>query len=306
DGTLAGLFGTLHHVNVFQPLLASGEAWESLAGRPPPDDIDSSLGLHDYNLLLTLRSAKVEAFSNCFYKVAAFKPGGDGTCFGSARVRQSCCVEQRPCVAGAAAAATAAPQVGSGRGQRIRSTPTADSASKGDEAFHSAQVANFEVLAPHASGSQPPFPCLRQPQLAFQTLAFRSILPDVFFLDATVFDEHGHVFWATSAAVSMVGDANPHESDLAQQRFVEVDFDRDSSIHAGGTDKAETAVRWVCLADRGAAQLVVQLEFGGRWSGGAGSAGEEGQRPLPRLNSVSWHPELAYLDAWWGSRYART
>ena len=25
-------------------------------------------------------------------------------------------------------------------------------------------------------------------------------------------------------------------------------------------------------------------------------------QPLPRLNSISWHPELAFLDDWWRSQ----
>ena len=73
DGSLAGLFLSLHYAQILRPLLAKSEAWSLLAAPPRPDDLDSELGLHDYTMLLTVRSAKLECFSNCFYKIHAFK-----------------------------------------------------------------------------------------------------------------------------------------------------------------------------------------------------------------------------------------
>lgn len=252
-----------------RPFLSSCAAnpWELLAGRPAADDVDSRLGLHSYRVLLTLRTAKMEAFSNCFYGVDALKDGA----FGSVRVQGRCAVLQAAAVGETEAAAS---KKGSGK--------------------ITAEVAHFEVLPPHESGSRPPYPCIRQTQLVFQTLAFRTVLPDALFADVSVFDEHGHVFWAVSAAVALQSELPPHESAFSAQRFATIDFDR------AGPDKG-AAVRWICLADCGAAQLVMQLEYSACTA--AGWAGEE--RPLPRLNTVTWHPELCFLDSWWGSDYAR-
>eukprot|EP00445_Apocalathium_hangoei_P073332 CAMPEP_0204168480 /NCGR_PEP_ID=MMETSP0361-20130328/40754_1 /ASSEMBLY_ACC=CAM_ASM_000343 /TAXON_ID=268821 /ORGANISM="Scrippsiella Hangoei, Strain SHTV-5" /LENGTH=593 /DNA_ID=CAMNT_0051125941 /DNA_START=6 /DNA_END=1784 /DNA_ORIENTATION=- len=271
DSTLAGLFVSMHHMHILEPFLATGPqaALETLAGRPGPDDIDSQLGLHDYSVLLTMHSSKLEVFSNCFYKVAVDKENA----FGATRVHRTCVLDQR-------AADEKRPQAGA-----------AARAGAASGEFYEAKVANFEVLAPHESGGRPPFPCVRPPQLVFQSLAFKSCLPDTLFVDATVFDEHGHICWATSMAVScQSGGASPHESLLAARRFAAVDFDRE---HEGQGD----AVRWLCVAEHGAAQLVVQLEYGHLTTPGD-------DRQLPRLNAISWHPELSFLDAWWGSKYA--
>lgn len=267
DGTVAGLFVTLHHLDVLRPLLEGGtadSAWQALAGRPESDDLDLRLGLHDYTVVLTLRTAKVEAFSNIFYRVDAIKE----STFGKVQVHGECAVDQR----GA-------------------SSSSAAGGSPGRVEDHLADVAHFEVLAPHASGSLPPFPCSREPQLVFQTLAFRSTLSDLVFVDATVLDEHGRIMWAVSAPVALRVDVPPQDSAFAAHRFAAVDFDRDSDLQRAG----ESSVRWLCLAERGTAQLVVQLEYG---------TGQT-KRPLPRLNAITWHAELAFLDQWWGSRYAR-
>lgn len=267
DGTLAGLFLSLHHMHLLEPFLlqSSKASLEHLAGKPAPDDLDSQLGLHDYSILLNLHSSKLEVFSNCFYKVAANKE----CTIGKARARRMCTLESR---------------VGSESGLRRTDSSAAD--------FYEVAVANFEVLAPHDSGARPPFPCVRQPQLVFQSLAFKSILQDVFVLDATVFDEHGHVCWATSVVTScQSGGSSPYESLLAARRFVNVDFDREDS------GKGE-AVRWCCVVERGSAHLVVQMEYS------IVSARNGDAQPLPRLNTISWHPELTFLDAWWGSKYS--
>lgn len=261
DGTVAGLFATLHHLHVLEPFLPDSVR-QTLAGKPEYDDIDSRLGLHSYNMLLTLRSAKIESFSNCFYKVDIFKDQA----FGTVDVKRACVVQ---------------------RGELEKRLA--------DSSDYAAEVAHFEVLAPHASGSRPPFPCLRPPQIAFQTSAFSSVLHDALFVDATVFDEHGRIFWAASAAVGLQSDAPPHESQFAAMRFNELDFDREDRVEGGGA-----AVRWICLAERGAAQLMVQLEYGEE-----PEAATEGIRHPPRLNSVTWHPELGFLDTWWGSAYSK-
>ncbi|CAE7693482.1 unnamed protein product, partial [Symbiodinium necroappetens] len=85
--------------------------------------------------------------------------------------------------------------------------------------------------------------------------------------------------------------ACPHESTMLEERKAQVDFDRE-----GNGSGACQKVRWISLADRGAAHLVLQLE-------GAAQAPEADEggglvQPLPRLNSISWHPELAFLDDW--------
>ncbi|CAJ1443019.1 unnamed protein product [Effrenium voratum] len=266
DGALAGLYANFHYMQVLRPMTGPGEAWDMLSGRPAPDDLDSALGLHDYTLLLTLRSAKLACFSNAFYKVHLFGLGSKPA-FGGAVVDARHCVEQRT----------------------LPQDPAKRPASRKGKVQHAlqAEVGHFEVLAPHYSGAQPPFPCLRQPQIAFQTAAFKSILLDHTFMDVTAFDEHGHVFWFASAACQL-SDVCPHESSMLQDRFVQVDFDR------GGASSGQE-VRWLCLADRGAAQLLLQLEYG------AGLAA--GEKQPPRLNTVTWHPELEFLDEWWGSKY---
>ncbi|CAE7764795.1 unnamed protein product [Symbiodinium sp. CCMP2592] len=159
-----------------------------------------------------------------------------------------------------------------------------------------AQVCHFEVLAPHDSGLQPAFSCTRQPGIAFQTAAFRLFLADHVFVDATIFDDHGRVFWAVTCFCTMTS-ACSHESTMLEERKAQVDFDRE-----GNGSGACQQVRWISLADRGAAHLVLQLE-------GAAQAREADEgggvaQPLPRLNSITWHPELAFLDDWWGSCYA--
>lgn len=75
DNTVAGVFVTLHFAQILRPLVGDSETWTILAGRPQLDDLDSSLGLHDYTMVLSLRSAKVDCFSNTFYKVHLFGLG---------------------------------------------------------------------------------------------------------------------------------------------------------------------------------------------------------------------------------------
>jgi len=75
DNTLAGMYVTLHYAQILCPVLGESEAWALLAARPQPDDLDSCLGLHDYTVALSLRSAKLECFSNTFYKVHLFGLG---------------------------------------------------------------------------------------------------------------------------------------------------------------------------------------------------------------------------------------
>lgn len=236
---------------------------QTLAGRPGPDDIDSALGLHGYTMLLSMHSSRLEVFHNCFYKVSTPKE----TTFGSVSILRSSVLDR------------SAPEGGDARSKAPSTSPSKT---------YEAKVANFEVIAPHESGSQIPFPCLRLPQLAFQTMAFKSVLPDIVFMDVTVFDEHSRVFWGASALIKFEGGASPHTSALAARRFAEVDFDREAAAAGAGP-------RWGCLAEHGAAQLVVQLESG------RSTTGEEAP---PRLNAVTWHPEVAFLDAWWGSHYA--
>eukprot|EP00927_Polykrikos_kofoidii_P029655 TRINITY_DN25616_c0_g2_i1.p1 TRINITY_DN25616_c0_g2~~TRINITY_DN25616_c0_g2_i1.p1 ORF type:complete len:627 (-),score=88.00 TRINITY_DN25616_c0_g2_i1:60-1679(-) len=292
DGTVAGLFAMLHHIRVLEPFLAASSeaALSSLVGKPEFDDIDSKLGLHDYNVILSIHSAKLEAFHNCFYGVGAFKE----TVSGSVRVKGACAVLQSELLNSAEEKKGGPPQ-SVGRGKDVlqpgaRCLVAVGPKTETRRADFAAAVAHFEVLAPHKSGSQPPFPCLRSPQLAFQTMAFKSVFPDLVLVDATVFDEHGRVFWAISSAAILQSDAPPHESHFAAKRFASIDFDREKPEDG-------SPVRWICLADRGAAHLVVQLEYSGRLDG-------EEERPLPRLNSITLHPELIYLDKWWGSRYA--
>lgn len=88
DGSLAGLFLSLHYAQILWPLMAGSEAWSLLATPPPADDLDSELGLHDYTMLLTLRSAKLECFSNCFYKIHAHKRSMFGGAGCSGKVSQ--------------------------------------------------------------------------------------------------------------------------------------------------------------------------------------------------------------------------
>merc|ERR1712083_953482 len=107
-------------------------------------------------------------------------------------------------------------------------------------------------------------------------------------MDVTVFDEHGRVFWAASAAVTLQTDAPPHESLLASRRLADVvDFDRRA---ADTLEDGSAPVRWICLADRGAAQLVVQLEY----SSGCAPSSAEAEGLPPRLNTITWHPEVAF------------
>lgn len=306
DRTLAGLFVSLHHASVLRPFLstASSSALQALVGKPPPDDVDSKLGLHGYTVLLALHSARLDLFSNCFYNVAAIK---DGT-FDQATMQRHVVLErssEAPPEAdeeeGSREQGRAHPshkvahQGAAGIGARAAKAPTparerGGAASLPAGASYKASVANFEVVAPHKSGTNIPFPCLRQPQLAFQTTAFRSLLADTAFVDITVFDEHNHIFWGASAVVRLTSGDTPHESAVGAQRFVEVDFDRD------GTEKG-APVRWLCLAEQGVAQLVVQLEYS--------APSPSGEEPLPRLNSITWHPELSFLNSWWGSQYAQ-
>ncbi|CAE7693465.1 unnamed protein product, partial [Symbiodinium necroappetens] len=172
SGTLAGLYANLTYRHVFQSLLPNCEAWERLAGRPGPDDLDSALGLHGYTLLLTLRGAKAELG----------RERADS--FGSVAVSSSHSVIQTRDPANLPAPAQDAGRASLCRDQRVR------------ERKLRAQVCHFEVLAPHDSGLQPAFSCTRQPGIAFQTAAFRLFLADHVFVDATIFDDHGRVFWA--------------------------------------------------------------------------------------------------------------
>eukprot|EP00932_Pfiesteria_piscicida_P018174 SRR837773.5039.p1 GENE.SRR837773.5039~~SRR837773.5039.p1 ORF type:complete len:225 (+),score=19.44 SRR837773.5039:73-675(+) len=152
---------------------------------------------------------------------------------------------------------------------KVSSSAASARPSRSRAGCYSAETAHFEVIAPHESGARPPFPCTRLPQLVFQSLAFKSVLPDVLFMDATVFDEHRHVCWATSVVVSSWGSpASPHQSPFSEHRFVHVDFDREHDC------KGE-AVRWFCAAEQGSAHLVVQLEYGETSDVG-------GPPPLPR------------------------
>eukprot|EP00439_Symbiodinium_sp_Y106_P046415 s3631_g5.t3 len=269
SGTLAGLYANLTYRHVFQSLLPNCEAWERLAGRPGPDDLDSALGLHGYTLLLTLRGAKAELG----------RERADS--FGSVAVSSSHSVIQTRDPANLPGTAQDAGRASFCPDQRVR-----------ERKLH-AQVCHFEVLAPHDSGLQPAFSCTRQPGIVFQTAAFRLFLADRVFVDATIFDDHGRVFWAVTCFCTMTS-ACPHESTMLEERKAQVDFDRE-----GNGSGACQQVRWISLADRGAAHLVLQLE-------GAAQAREadEGSglvQLFPRLNSITWHPELAFLDDWWGS-----
>merc|ERR1712129_82602 len=136
---------------------------------------------------------------------------------------------------------------------------------------------------PHASGSLPAFSCAGQLRVVFQTSAFKCVLPDTTFMDVTAFDEHGCVFWATSS-VAQLSDALPHSA-LGDEASA-VDFDLDNRSDHGMS-------RWLCLADAGVASLVLQL-----------SSGYCGQEQQMRLNVISWHTELPYLDWWFGSKYS--
>ncbi|CAK9078741.1 unnamed protein product [Durusdinium trenchii] len=275
DDSLAGIYVTLHYAQSLWPIIGASEAWALLARPPEPDDLDSALGLHDYTVLLTLRSAKQECFSNGFYKVHLFGLGSITSGFGGVLVDGRCCVEQSQAAAG-----------------YVEGKPS--SRQKRRDKSYNAEVSHFEALAPHDSGVQLPFPCLRAPQITLQTAAFKSVLQDHCFMDVTVFDEHGHIFWAVSA-VCQLFDACPHESSILQHRHVQVDFDRGSSASTSGR---AASVRWLCLADRGAAQILVQLDFD-CFSGGS-------DRQLPRVNAVTLHPEVDFLDQWWSSKYAQT
>merc|ERR1712232_1153857 len=148
-----------------------------------------------------------------------------------------------------------------------------------------AEVAHFEVLAPHRSGSRPQFPCTQPIHLAFHNTGFRSLLPGLLFVDVTAFDEHGRVFWAISAAAALVN-AAPHSA--LTGRTSTIDFDR------AGRKTSKTSTRWLCLADRGAAQLAVQLEFVGNPDS---TRGADACTP-PRVNTIAWHVEPRFLDAW--------
>lgn len=325
-GAVAGLFASLHHLQVVGPLLRdSPAARQILVSQPPPDDLDSQLGLHDYTLMLTLRGVRLEAFSNTFYRVNTLR----GDAFGEVCVPGGLAISQHAAVGAAEAAAAAARQApaaspGPRRGGRAgsagepRAAPAAAAVAAGrrvEAGAHCAAMAHLEVLPPHESGSRPPFPCVRPLELVFQSLAFKSVFHDTCFADATVIDEQGHIIWATSAAVALQSAAPPHEAVLTAQRFAEIDFDRDAAFDMGFDSPRRNGrgrhrrgggppVRWLCLADRGAAQLVVQLEY----ASGGGEGGDEHAAPnadVPRLNAVTWHPELAFLDAWWGSSYAK-
>eukprot|EP00929_Paragymnodinium_shiwhaense_P034859 TRINITY_DN18915_c0_g3_i1.p1 TRINITY_DN18915_c0_g3~~TRINITY_DN18915_c0_g3_i1.p1 ORF type:complete len:715 (+),score=138.03 TRINITY_DN18915_c0_g3_i1:103-2247(+) len=271
DGMVAGLFVNLHHIDVLRPFFkeAPEVAWQRLAGQPHFDDLDSQLGLREYTVLLTLRSAKMEVFSNCFYKVDALKSSD----FASVRIREVDLINQA-------------------QQRQTGDQPARLGASAG---AYEAKVAHIDVLPPHKSGSAPPFPCTRPPQIVFQTLAFKSTLSDVIFLDATVFDEHGRVCWATSAAAQLQSKAPPHEELLSALRYAALDFDREDAAEEGAT-------RWLSVADRGAAHLIVQLEY---TSAAAAKAAGEDSKSLPRLNAITWHPELTFLDRWWGSSYSK-
>jgi len=242
DSSVAGIFFAVHFSHILKSCFDAARcpAWKALAGPPAFDDIDQSLGLHDYSMNITLRGVKAECFHQCFYKIAA--PRGQN--FGVAEAPIACVVVQS---GGAEEQAKPGVLAGARGGRPARS-------------------AHFEVQAPHKSGDQIPFPCIRPLQLMFQTPAFRSLIPDLFFVDVTVFDEHGHVFWAVSAPATLSRDA---PSALCSERVAEVDFDR-----AGADERTE--VRWLCLADKGAAQLAVQLEF---------DAGGPAEAEMPRVNN---------------------
>lgn len=268
DSSVAGIFFAVHYSHIFKACFDAARcpAWKALAGPPAFDDIDQCLGLHDYSMNITLRGVKAECFHQCFYKIAA--PRGQDFCV--AEAPPACVVVQ----------SVVEEHSKPGAAPGVRGKPPA----RGNAAGKPARSAHFEVQAPHKSGDQIPFPCTRPLQLAFQTPAFRSLIPDLFFVDVTVFDEHGHVFWAVCAPATLSRDA---PSALCGERVAEVDFDR-----AGAEERTE--VRWLCLADRGAAQLAVQLEFDA-----AGPAGAE----LPRVNTIVWLVEASFLNTWWGSRY---
>merc|ERR1712070_494692 len=98
----------------------------------------------------------------------------------------------------------------------------------------------------------PPFPCTSQLQVVFQTSAFKCILCDTTFIDVTVFDEHGSIFWAASSVASLQMTA-PYAED--KNEAASVDFDRD-------TDASRASSRWILLSDSGVASIVMQLSSG--------------------------------------------
>merc|ERR1712050_487409 len=98
------------------------------------------------------------------------------------------------------------------------------------------------------------------------------------FVDCTVFDEHGKVYWGTSAATLLQSDV-PHSA--LRAHAAAVDLDRDSSA-VGPTN------RWLCLADSGAAQLLVQ--FGADYNAGGLQKDELSPEAQLRVNVVTWHP----------------
>mmetsp|Transcript_64264 Transcript_64264/g.114140 ORF Transcript_64264/g.114140 Transcript_64264/m.114140 type:complete len:681 (+) Transcript_64264:45-2087(+) len=302
DRTVAGLFVSVHHLYSLRPFLQSAPAgtWERLAGRPESDDIDSKLGLHDYTVQVCLRSAKVEGFSQCLYKIISRRDGE----FARAEVDHQCVVSHT----------LAAWQVSDVHGEddmALRAKPTARGRQGGALSManrrqpssgrptgparltgkYSADVANFDVVTPHLSGETPPYVCAGQLRVVFQTMAFRCILPDTTFLDCTVFDEHGHVFWAISSVVSLTNEV-PHSALVRQASAV--DFDRD--------DAGEDGDRWLCVADCGISHLALQFSAGYNAGGFSTSTSSDLDVPM-RLNSMSWHPELCHINRWFQSNY---
>ena len=85
DDSITALYVTLHYTQCFWAMTEGSEAWDLLAKAPEADDVDSAIGLHDYSVLLTLRSGKAECFSNSFYKVDQFGLGSNKSGFGGVR-----------------------------------------------------------------------------------------------------------------------------------------------------------------------------------------------------------------------------
>lgn len=313
DGTIAGLFFSIHHSHSLQLFTYGSSCEDSLVQRPEYDDIDSRLGLHDYSLLITLRSARLETFSYCFYKVGARKRDTFVLAQveqhhlirqseGAYRSRMDLDTEDSPSSISrhrqserSSSSSKAMPSMAM-RGSQQSNLPWMNPQRPLATTSHEAAMASFEVLSPHSSGEMPPFSCLGQLRVVFQTSAFKCILADTTFLDATAFDEHGHVFWATSS-VAHLTTACPHSA--LRSEASAIDFDRDN---LSGSDN----IRWLCLGDVGAASLVLQL--GMSYDAGGALVGNEhlddAEPEKMRLNIVSWHPELAYLNWWFGSKHS--
>lgn len=264
DGSVAGLLIGVHHVQVLKPFFgdSSRAAWELLAGKPDADDIDRSVGLHDYTVQLTLRGTRAECFQQTFYKIAALKG-------------QAIALVQ-PAPSDFIVFQTHAQEcrLGGGGSHKAKEQPAT-------------KVAQFEVVSAHKSGDRVAHTCTRPLQIAFRTPAFKSVIADLFFLDVTVFDEHGKVFWAVSSASTL---STTQPSCVSSNQVAAIDFDT-PDVESGSVE------RWMHIADHGVAQLVVQLEDDASWLGGDNLA------VLPRVKSAMWLLDVNFINAWFSSRY---